>query len=63
MQGEVKERRDEKMLDSLLGDGDGASPIALAVIAIAIAVLMFGGCVSGGGCDDCSFDRAAQAAK
>lgn len=51
------------MLESLLGEGDGASPIALAVIAIAIAVLMFGGCVSGGGCGDCCLDRAAQAAK
>ena len=51
------------MLESLLGDGEGANPMALAVIAIAIAVLMFGGCVSGEGCDDCCVDRAAQAAK
>lgn len=37
--------------------------MALAVIAIAIAVLMFGGCASGGGCGDCCVGRAAQAAK
>lgn len=51
------------MLDAICGDGEGANPMVLAVIAIAIAVLMFGGCASGG-CDNCVIRGvAAETAK
>ena len=51
------------MLDAICGDGEGVNPMVLAVIAIAIAVLMFGGCASGGCGDCCSRDAAAETAK
>lgn len=40
------------MLDATFGDVEGANPMVLAVIAVVIAVLLFGGCASGG-CSDC----------
>ena len=48
------------MLNAICGDGEGANPMVLAVIAIVVAVLLLGGCVSGG-CGDCSDIRSAAA--
>ena len=52
------------MLDAIYGDGEGINPMALAVIAIVVAVLLFGGCASGG-CGVCCDTRsdAAETAK
>ena len=61
--GMVKERRDDKMPDAIVGDGEDGDAIALVVIAIVMAALVFGGGVSGGGCSACRVDRSVQATK
>lgn len=61
LQWEVKESRDEEMIDAICGDGIKA--IVLALIAILISALMFGGCASGGCSDCCVRQGSAEAAK